>query len=130
MADVQTRLKELKDAPVPITDPFETIYSIVYQLIVRTLGCVELAEDRALLQRVIGWYDTMLFTSTFMPVVFPWFPSINAVRRWICGAQVYIVLNRIVKGRRSGKRESDALQSLVDGGDADSNLVAVSRRSL
>lgn len=119
-------MKELKDAPVPITDPFESIYNLVYQLIVRTLGCVELAEDRKLLSKVIKWYSTMSAAATFFPVTFPWFPSINATRRFLCGAQIYIVLNRIVKGRRSGKRESDALQSLVDQGDADDNLVGVS----
>lgn len=126
VADVQERMKELKIAAVPITDPFESIYELVYQLIVRTLGCVELAENRELLRKVITWFDTIVTTATVVPIIFPWFPSIKAIRRYISGARIYFVLNRIVKDRRSGKRESDALQSMVDQGDADENLVGVS----
>jgi hypothetical protein len=99
---------------------------LVYQLVVRAFGCKELAENRPLLEKVIEWYDTISQSATLMPIVFPLFPSINQIRRLICGIRIYNLLAGIVKERKNGKREDDPLQELVDINDETQNIVAVS----
>ncbi|MBE7181773.1 MAG: hypothetical protein INR71_11310, partial [Terriglobus roseus] len=45
--DTKDRLQDLVRQGSNMTDPFESVYRIVFQLTLRTVGCTELATDRA-----------------------------------------------------------------------------------
>ena len=127
IADTRTRLQELVDAPVHITDPFDSIYKLVYLLTTRTVACVDITRNRRLLDSTLSWYETIAQSATAAVILFPWFPSINLIKRYVCGARLFFTLRGIVnKRKKSGVRESDPLQEMVDRGDESSHIIGVS----
>ena len=127
IADTRARLNELIDNPTAIVDPFEAIYKLIYLLTMRTVGCNELCRNRAKLDLSLGLYETVARCATIWPIVLPWFPSPNLIKRTIAGARLYFMLNRIVSKRmNSGIREDDPLQDMIDRGDEKSHIIGVS----
>lgn len=93
----------------------------------RTVGCVEIARDRQLLDTTLEYYETVARSATASVILFPWFPSVNLIKRYICGAQLYFTFNRIVSRRKkSGERHEDPLQEMVDRGDQTGHIIGVS----
>ncbi|KAI9653247.1 MAG: hypothetical protein M1821_007678, partial [Bathelium mastoideum] len=124
ISDTRTRLQELAATPTTVTDPFDSIYKLVYLLTMRTVGCVEIARKRRLLDTTLGLYETIARSATMSVILFPWFPSINLVKRYVCGARLYFILSGIVNRRkRSGAREDDPLQLMIDRGDKTSHII-------
>ncbi len=126
ISDTRARLAELAAEETHITNPFDSIYKLVYLLTTRTVGCIEIARDRHLLDQTLGLYETIARSATAVVILFPWFPSINLIKRFFCGARLYFILNSIVKNRKaSGVREADALQDMIDCGDETQHIIGV-----
>ncbi|TVY35052.1 Sterol 14-demethylase [Lachnellula occidentalis] len=118
MQDVRTSLDTLAKSPTGITDPFSSIYRIVYQLTMRTVGCNDIANDPLLLEKTLNLYETVESSATAATMLFPWFPSPSVIKRTIAGGRLYMIFNKIVENRRkTGVRGDDPLQFLIDQGD-------------
>lgn len=101
--------------PPGVMKPFDTIYEIVFQLTMRTVGAHEISTNPALLKKMLGLFETIERAGSATKIIFPWAPSLGHLRRIMAGAQVYMMLGNIVKSRREkGVRYEDAMQVLVD----------------
>ncbi|KAJ0297568.1 hypothetical protein COL5a_009842 [Colletotrichum fioriniae] len=108
-----------------ISDPFEDMYRLVFKLTMRMVGCDEIAEDEDLLQRVLRIFEGIDGASTATKVMFPWMPTVGHLRRVYSGAQMYMILEKIIKERNDrGVPGSDALQYLMENGDSTVEMVA------
>lgn len=105
--------------PSGITDPFESIYNIVFQLTLRTVGSKEIAEDRVKVQQMAKWFDMFEKSSTTTTLLFPRFPSISKAKRIYSAGRIYMTLQSIINDRKkTGRSEEDPLQHLIDQGDS------------
>lgn len=118
LQDVQTSFDALAQDPKGITDPFQSIYLLVYQLTMRIVGCDEIADDPALLATTLSLFETVESSATATAVLFPWFPSPAIIKRTIAGTRLYLIFKSVIDKRvASGKRGDDPLQYLLDQGD-------------
>jgi len=118
IADTRSRLDELAKDPKGLTDPFESIYGIVYQLTMRTVACNEIAGDRALLDQTLNMFEKIEAASSPELIIFPWFPFPGKLRRLWSGGKLYMVFKGIIEDRaKTGRKEDDPLQFLIDKGD-------------
>lgn len=124
--DLKTRLDRLADEPVKITNPFDSVYEIVFQLTMRTVGCNEIADDPTLLYRAMQYNRTIELSSTPARIMFPWFPTPALFKQLYAGAGFYTMFDKIVKQRKKeNRREDDALQICIDQGDSTKDIISV-----
>lgn len=112
-----------------ITEPFDLIYRTVFQLTLRTVACKELADDPKLGAKLLAQYEMIEKTGdTALSVMYPWLWTVNKVRRSYAGFRSYMLFKGFVDDRqRTGRREDDALQFLLDAGDDLKMVITVSR---
>jgi len=126
IGDTRTRLNELAASPTGITDPFDSIYDIVFQLTMRTVGCKEIAEDPVLLKKTLKYFEVVEQSATASTIIFPWAPSPAKIRRTYAGGRLFMIFKNIVDERKkTGRREDDPLQHLIDLGDNIGSILAV-----
>jgi hypothetical protein len=119
-------MKALADNPSGITDPFQSIYGIVYQLTMRTVACDDIAESPKLLAQTLRLYETIDGSATPTAIMFPWFPSPAVIKRTIAGGRLYMIIDKIVNERKTkGIRGEDPLQYLIDEGDSMTRIIEV-----
>ncbi|CAK4034075.1 cytochrome P450 6A1 [Lecanosticta acicola] len=100
------------------TDPFDSIYRMVFQFTMRTVACNEIADDPPLLSRCLSLYETVENAADQWMIMFPWMPLLSKARRTYASAQLYMIFKKVVDDRkRHGRHEEDALQFLIDQGD-------------
>lgn len=125
--DTQNRLLEFGNSG--ITDPFDTIHSLVFQLTVRNIGANDIANDRALLDKTRGIYETMENSYNPSIIVLPFIVKAftpSFITQSVAGARLYFILKGIVdKRKKTGHREEDALQFLIDQGDDLGKMIGV-----
>jgi hypothetical protein len=127
VADTKARLERIASSPNGITDPFDSVYKIVFQLTMRTVGCNEIADDPTLLAQTLAFFEIIEQTGTPARVIFPWLPTLAKLKRTYAGAKLYFLFQRIVNERtKTGTRENDALQFMIDKGDNVQKIIAVS----
>ncbi|KAI9728476.1 MAG: hypothetical protein M1828_003878 [Chrysothrix sp. TS-e1954] len=132
MADIRHRLDDIiSSSPNNVTEPFDSIYNLVFQLTMRTVGCNEVADDLPLLYKVLGMYEKLEESSTPTTLLFPRFPWPAIISRYWNGLQMYLIFKRFVDDRkRTGRREADCLQFLIDEGDTTPNIVTFVQAAL
>lgn len=119
-------LKKLERDPRGITDPFQSIYRIVYQLTMRIVGCDDIADDPVLLEKTLGLYEAVEQSATATAIMFPRLPSLAVIKRTIAGGRLYMIFKKIVdKRKKTGKRGDDPLQYLIDQGDSMERIIEV-----
>tara|TARA_R110002060_G_scaffold78140_1_gene90722 strand:+ start:576 stop:1190 length:615 start_codon:yes stop_codon:yes gene_type:complete len=132
MRDTQTRLEEFGDSGT--TNPFDTIHSLVFQLTVRNVGCNDIADDRALLEKTRGIYETMENSYNPSIIVLPWIVKAftpSFINQAIAGARLYFILKGVVdKRKKTGERQNDTLQYLLDQGDDLGKMIGVSTANI
>ena len=97
-----------------LMNPFEDVYQIVYKLTMRTVGVSEFADDPDMLKRTLGWFETILASSSPARIMFPWLWTPGHVKRLIAGARLYGALSKVVKDRvKMGIKKDDALDYLL-----------------
>ncbi|KAK1978344.1 cytochrome P450 6A1 [Colletotrichum cereale] len=131
VSDAQHTMDELAARVDPASsafgtsDPFEDMYRLVFQLTVRTVGCDEVAEDPALLQRVLRIFEGIDGAATATKIMFPWMPTVGHLQRVVSGAKMYRILEGVIRERKArGVAGNDALQFLMDNGDSTIEMVA------
>ena len=126
IGDTDARLEELAISSSNMTDPFVSIYEIVFQLTMRMVGCNEIANDPALLKKTLHLFETIQHSSTATTIIFPWFPSPALIKRTIAGGRLYMIMKKIVDERKKSEgREDDPLQYLIDSGDDINDIIGV-----
>ena len=124
--DTTARLDMLAGSPSGMTDPFTSVYEIVFQLTMRMVGCTEIANDPSLLKKTLKLFETIESSTTATAIIFPSLPSPALIKRTIAGGRLYLIFKKIVDEREmSGRREDDALQHLIDIGDNVKDIIGV-----
>ncbi|KAK5134759.1 hypothetical protein LTR08_006134 [Meristemomyces frigidus] len=118
LQDARASLDKLVADTSGVTDPFDSIYRLVFQFTMRTVACNEIADDAPLLERTLELYEAIESAGTPWAVMYPWLPLPSKAKRAYAGAQLYMIFKRVVDARnQEGRREDDALQYLMDQGD-------------
>jgi hypothetical protein len=129
--DTNTRLKSIASSPNGITDPFDSVYKIVFQLTMRTVGCNEIANDPRLQAKTLSFFETIERSATPSRVIFPWLPTPAKLKQSYAGGALFMMFQGIVNERKkTGKQEEDALQLMIDHGDDVSMIIRVSTQSV
>jgi len=106
------------------TDPFDSIYRMVFQFTMRTIACNDIADDPKTLAKCLQYFETIDGTATPWSIMYPWMPLWSKVQRTAAGAKLYMVFKSVVDGRKkSGIRGDDPLQYLIDQGDDITSIV-------
>jgi sterol 14-demethylase len=114
------------DASWRVTDPFESLYEIVYQLTMRTVGANDIADDPKQVKHTLSIFNWFEESGSYAKVIFPWLPTMNHLLRMYYGAKLAFVFREIIeKRKKTGKKGNDALQFLIDRGLSLRNIVGV-----
>jgi cytochrome P450 len=123
--DIQATFTAMTVSPTKnFTDPFESIYRLIFQLTMRTVGCDEAASDPMLARSIIRTLEVAESCSTPETIVFPWFPLfIPRIKRSLAFLNLYSIFcgflkpGIIRKRIQSGEKHTDALQTYLNFGD-------------
>jgi hypothetical protein len=109
-----------------MTDPFNSIYLVVFQLTMRMVGSAEIASDTTKLRKTLKLFETIEQSTTPTSIIFPWMPTIAFFKRTIAGGRLFQLFKGIMDDRKkTGRREDDALQYLIDMGDDIKSVIQV-----
>jgi sterol 14-demethylase len=118
ISDVQEAIDKIKSEPNGITDPFESIYRIVFRLTIRMVGAEEIADDPVMLESCLKYFEMIDQSATAAAVMFPKFPSPSIIKRTYAGARLFMMIEKLVQKRKeSDEKHDDALQYMLDQGD-------------
>ncbi|KAF2868144.1 cytochrome P450 [Massariosphaeria phaeospora] len=118
ISDVKEGIEAIKNDPSGTTNPFESVYRIVFRLTIRMVGAFEMAEDPVLLEQTLQLFEMIDRSATATAVMFPKFPSPAILKRQYAGARLYMMVEKIAKQRAdTGEKHDDALQYMLDCGD-------------
>ncbi|KAG8743137.1 hypothetical protein FRC10_000354 [Ceratobasidium sp. 414] len=99
-------------------DPFEDMYSIVFQLTIRAAACREIADSVDSCKRLEKLYWACEKGTTPAAVLFPWLPSGPRKQRIAATTEI------LIRARRAeGRREDDTMQALMDMGDSTAEII-------
>ena len=127
ISDTKTKFDTITASSSGMINPFDTIYKTVYQLTMRTVGCNEIASDPALLNRTLHLFEIIEKSGTPTGIVFPWLPTPAKVKKLYAGFSLFMIFQKIVNQRKkTGRRENDALQFMMDQGDSMERIIGVS----
>lgn len=118
VADVKEGIEAIRSGLASVTDPFESIYRIVFRLTIRMVGPDEIAEDADLSEKTLRYFELFDKSATATTTMFPRLPSPSFLQRTYAGTRLYMMIEPIVKRRtQGGEKRDDALQYLLDLGD-------------
>lgn len=124
MSDVHEAFEAIQNEPNGLTNPFDSIYRLVFRLTIRIVGADEIAEDPKLLNDTLKYFGIMDQSATAAAIMFPKFPSPAIIKRMYAGARLFMMVENIVKKRaESGEKHDDALQYMLDDGDRTFRIV-------
>ncbi|KAG8716757.1 hypothetical protein FRC08_008847 [Ceratobasidium sp. 394] len=122
MADIERNMIKWGDQGK--FDPFEDMYSIVFQLTIRAAACREIADSVDSCKRLEKLYWACEKGTTPAAVLFPWLPSGPRKQRIAATTEIYTWFDSIIRARRAeGRREEDTMQALMDMGDSTAEII-------
>ena len=124
LTDTVEALNEIEVAnPSRSMLPFEVIYNLVFRLTVRTVGCVEFADDPKILHTMRRHFERMEESFTPASITTPtWFITLGRLKRLYSGIALHMQVRNVVRQRRRDPgrhRHHDTLQLLIDQGDSE-----------
>lgn len=123
-SDTKEAIDAIKNDPSGRTDPFESIYRLVFRLTIRIVGAQEIAENAELLEETLNLFEYIEASTTATSIILPKFPSPAVLKRTYAGARLYMIIENIVKKRAaSDEKYDDALQYLLDQGDRTHKII-------
>jgi hypothetical protein len=90
VADVHAEMEALKNDPRGVTDPFESIYCLVFRLTIRLAGADDMAEDPQLAEKVLRSFTMIEQSAGATTVMFPNTPTIASLKRTYGGGRLYM----------------------------------------
>ena len=131
LKDCRAMLDGLAAQPDGLTEPFDSIYRMVFKFTMRTVACNEIADDPVLLARTLKLYEEVESAASNLGIMYPWLPLPSKFKRFYAGSQLYMIFKRVVDERKkTSRREDDALQYLLDQGDSVTDIITVSHLSM
>ncbi|KAJ8112688.1 hypothetical protein OPT61_g4995 [Boeremia exigua] len=123
-SDTQEAIEAIKNNPSGRTNPFDSVYRLVFRLTIRLVGAQEIAENAELLEETLHLFEYIEASSTAASIILPKFPSPAVLKRTYAGARLYMIVENIVKKRAaSDEKHDDALQYLLDQGDRTHKII-------
>jgi cytochrome P450 len=123
-SDVQEAIDAISNDPSGVTNPFESLYRVIFRLTIRMVGADEIADDPGLLEETLKLFEMIDGSATATSVMFPKFPSPAVLKRTYAGARLYFLVEAIIKKRAaSDEKHDDALQYMLDQGDRTFKIV-------
>lgn len=123
-SDTQEAIDAIKNDPSGTTNPFESLYRIVFRLTIRMVGADEIADDPKVLEETLKLFEMIDSSATATAVMFPKLPSPAVLKRTYGGARLYMIVEKIIKKRAaSDEKHDDALQYMLDLGDRTFKIV-------
>ncbi|KAG8687929.1 hypothetical protein FRC11_006364 [Ceratobasidium sp. 423] len=105
-------------------DPFDVMYSTVFQLTIRTAGAREIADSMEKCKQLETLYWKVEKGSTPASLLLPWLPSTARKQKTAATTEIYNMFDEIIKTRqRENRREEDALQVFIDQGDSTVEII-------
>jgi hypothetical protein len=127
LVDVQKTYNKLLENDPCIIDPFDTIYHLIYLITMRSFGCNEVADDPVMLKKLLKYNTYIEQSATPTLILFPWFPGPALLKKLYAYLMIYLTFNNIIKNRKkTGRKENDAMQFMMDQGDKAFHIIAVS----
>ncbi|KAF2660583.1 cytochrome P450 6A1 [Lophiostoma macrostomum CBS 122681] len=118
LSDVQDGIEAIRNDPSGRTNPFESIYRIVFKLTIRMVAAEEIAEDPKHFEACLKYFEMIDESATAAAVMFPKVPSPAIIKRTYAGARLFMMMENFVKKRaQSDEKRDDALQYMLDQGD-------------
>lgn len=127
LEDVRASLEAVSAYPIPITNPFNSMYQLIFKITMRTVACDDIANDPELLARCLRYFETIEESATPLSIMFPRMPLWSKAKRTHAGFQLYTIFKHIIETRSVNRSERhDALQYLIDQGDSVVDIISVS----
>lgn len=124
LKDARANLEVLANDPLGITNPFDTIYRLVFHVTMRTVACNDVANSPELLEQCLRHFETIEDTGTALSIMYPWMPVPAKFRRLYAGAHLYRIFQNVVNERKkTGIKDDDALQFLIDQDDSITDIL-------
>jgi len=124
LSDVHEAMDAIKDDPSGVTNPFESLYRLIFRLTIRLVGADEIANDPKVLEETLRLFELIDNSATATSVMFPKFPSPAVLKRTYAGTRLYFLIENIIKKRAaSDEKHDDPLQYLLDQGDRTFKIV-------
>ncbi|KAF2163477.1 hypothetical protein M409DRAFT_26089 [Zasmidium cellare ATCC 36951] len=124
LLDARASMERLQANSSGITDPFESIYRMVFQFTMRTVAANEIANDAKQLEKCLQLFEAIEGATSSWSIAYPWMPVPSKLQRTYGGAQLYMIFKNIIDDRRkTARREEDALQYLIDNGDSITDIL-------
>ncbi|KAG5654445.1 hypothetical protein H0H81_002635 [Sphagnurus paluster] len=99
-------------------DPFDNVYTLLFQTTLRSLSCTEISNDPQVVSRLKTLYDKLDNGTTPATVLVPWLPTPAMIQKLWATKEIYdIVTDAIHTREQSGVSRNDTLQMLLDCGD-------------
>lgn len=118
ISDTNEAIERIQNDPNGVTDPFHSIYRIVFRLTIRMVGCNEIADDEVLLENTLRYFEMIDNSATAFSIMFPRLPSPAVLKRTYAGSRLYMMVENIIKKRAAiDEKYDDPLQYLLDQGD-------------
>ncbi|GIZ48001.1 hypothetical protein CKM354_001107600 [Cercospora kikuchii] len=124
LQDARKALDSLAQQSEKVTDPFESIYRMVFQFTMRTVACTEIADDPVKLEQVLKLFEQIDAANTPTQIMYPWVPTPSKLKRLMAGTKLYMMFQKIIDERKaSGRQDDDALQFCLDHGDNVTDII-------
>ncbi|KAF2822855.1 cytochrome P450 [Ophiobolus disseminans] len=124
ISDVQEAIEVIRNDPKGSTNPFDSLYRVVFRLTIRMVGAEEIADDPQVLEETLRLFEMIDSSATATSVMFPKFPSPAVLKRTYAGARLFFLIENIIKKRAaSDEKRDDALQYMLDQGDRTYKIV-------
>ncbi|KAH7409853.1 cytochrome P450 6A1 [Phaeosphaeria sp. MPI-PUGE-AT-0046c] len=118
VSDVHEAMDAIRNDPSGVTDPFDSLYRLIFRLTIRMVGADEIANDPKALAETLRLFELIDSSATATSVMFPKFPSPAVLKRSYAGTRLYLMIEKLIKKRMaSDEKYDDALQHLLDQGD-------------
>ncbi|KAF1943839.1 cytochrome P450 [Clathrospora elynae] len=122
LSDTQEAIDAVRNDASGRTNPFESIYRLVFRLTIRIVGADEMANNAELLAKTLALFE--MIDSNATAAMFPRLPSLALLKRTYAGTRMYMMIGKMIKARAAAsEKHDDALQYLLDQGDDTPKIV-------
>jgi hypothetical protein len=87
---VRSTMKTIKEDPRDLTDPFESVYGLVFRLLIRMMGANELLGDPEFADSILRFYGMLDESAGAAVVIFSNTPTLPWLKRAYAGARLYM----------------------------------------
>ncbi|KAF2207132.1 hypothetical protein CERZMDRAFT_122786 [Cercospora zeae-maydis SCOH1-5] len=124
LQDARKAMESFVQQSEKVTNPFESVYRMVFQFTMRTVACNEIANDPVKLEQVLKLFETVEAANTPVQIMYPWLPTPAKFKRLLAGTKLYMMFQKIIDERKAtGQKNRDALQFCLDHGDNTTDII-------